>query len=244
MRSATCQIGYRFGPAHPPKPAFMQTLHWLTLGIHITFGTLALLIGLFALFYQNQPVRHVRSGRYFLYCLSLVVGTAFIGILFFRSNPFLLMLTLLGGYVGYAGYRTVRLRERKSPLIDVLITISVLLAGSLYAGSMQLTGSNWSPAVVYSTLSALALVGGYDLLKYFWLYERLKSWWLYEHIYKMLSAYSAIFSAFSGTVLPHYKPYSQILPSVICVSAIAYFIWKRARTQRRSPDPISFRQAG
>ncbi|GAB4041383.1 hypothetical protein [Spirosoma gilvum] len=211
----------------------MQTFHTLNIFTHIGFGTLALLLGLAALLYQTSAQRHVRFGRYFLYCLSIVVGTAAIGIVFFRSNPFLLMLTLLGGYVGYSGYRSVRLRERKSATTDVLITIVVLVSGGAYAGSMQLAGGNWSPSVVYSTLSALALVGGYDLLKHFWLYERLKSWWLYEHIYKMLSAYSAILSAFAGTVLPNYKPYSQILPSVLCVWAIVYFIWQRARNRRR-----------
>ncbi|MBN8822444.1 MAG: hypothetical protein J0I82_10485 [Spirosoma sp.] len=209
----------------------MQMLHTLNLFTHVGFGTLALGIGLITLFYQNQPKHHIRYGRYFLYCLSIVVGTAAIGIVFFRSNPFLLMLTLLGGYVGYSGYRAVQLRERKRTLPDSLLTIGVLVAGGLYARSMQLAGGNWSPTVVYSTLSALGLVGGYDLLKYVWLHERLKTWWLYEHIYKMLSAYSAILSAFAGTVLPNYKPYSQILPSVLCVSAIIYFIWQRARNR-------------
>ncbi|GAB3989916.1 hypothetical protein GCM10028807_15920 [Spirosoma daeguense] len=217
----------------------MQTLHTFNIVTHIAFGTIALFIGLIALFYQNSSQRHVRFGRYFLYCLSIVVGTALIGILFFRSSPFLLMLTLLGGYVGYSGYRTVRLRERKSSALDALITITVLIAGCMYVYSMQLAGGNWSPSVIYSTLSALTLVGCYDLLKYFWLYNRLKSWWLYEHIYKMLSAYSAILSAFAGTVLPDYKPYSQILPSVLCICAIVYFIWQQARNRRKLPDSLS-----
>ncbi|MBD2701626.1 hypothetical protein IC229_13325 [Spirosoma sp. BT702] len=220
----------------------MQTLHTLNIFTHILFGTLALVIGLIAIFFQNNVRRHIRFGRYFLYCLRIVVGTAFIGIIFFRSNPFLLMLTLLGGYVGYSGYRAIRLKERKSPFTDVLITIGVLVAGGLYLRSMQLAGGNWSPTVVYSTLSALALVCGYDLLKYFWLHKQLKTWWLYEHIYKMLSAYSAIFSAFAGTVLPHYKPYSQVLPSILCIWAIIYFIWKRARTRRRQYSQVALPQ--
>ncbi|MVM35169.1 hypothetical protein GO755_34415 [Spirosoma sp. HMF4905] len=207
----------------------MQTLHTINIIVHVLLGTIGLLIGLVALFYKNRPRQHIRYGRYFLYLLTVVVGTAFIGILFFRSSSFLVILTLLGGYVGYSGYRAVRLRERPSSTIDVLITSGVLIAGGLYLISMQLTGGNWSPAVVYPTLSALVLVAGYDLLKHFWLHERLKTWWLYEHIYKMLSAYSALLSAFSGTVLSQYKPYSQILPSAICVGAIIYFIWQQAR---------------
>lgn len=212
----------------------MQTLHTANILVHVICGTIGLIIGLVALFYQNNPQQHVRYGRYFMYTLTVVVATAFIGILFFRSNPFLLMLTLLGGYVGYSGYRAIRLRERKSSVIDMLLAISVLTAGSLYLSSMQLAGGNWSPAVVYPTLLALVLVAGYDLVKHFWLFHRLRTWWLYEHIYKMMSALNALFSAFAGTVLPQFKPYSQILPTVVCLNLIAYFIWKRAKERRKS----------
>ncbi|ADB42325.1 hypothetical protein [Spirosoma linguale] len=207
----------------------MQTFHSLNILTHVSFGTLGLFLGLLALGYQNKSRQHIRYGRYFLYTLTVVVVTAFIGILFFRSSSFLLMLTLLGGYVGFSGYRAVRLRERQTTLLDVSITLIVLVTSALYLRRLQAGDISWSPAVVYPTLSALVLVTGYDLIKHFWLYKRLRTWWLYEHIYKMLSAYSAVLSAFSGTVLPQFKPYSQILPSVLCVSAIIYFIRRQSR---------------
>ena len=211
----------------------MQTLHTVNIIVHILFGTIGLLIGLVALVYQNQPRQHIRYGRYFLYILTVVVATAFIGIIFFRSNPFLLILTLLSGYVGYSGYRAVRLREQQTSSVDMLLAISALLTGTLYIRSMQLAGGNWSPTVVYPTLSALVFVACYDLVKHFWLFQRLKTWWLYEHIYKMVSAYSAIASAFAGTVLSHYQPYSQILPSALGLIIIGSFIWKRARGRKK-----------
>ncbi|GAB4024553.1 hypothetical protein [Spirosoma koreense] len=211
----------------------MHTLHTLNTMTHILFGTIGLGLGLLAILFQNQRQRHIRYGRYFLYALTVVVFTAFIGIALFRANSVLLLLTLLSGYVGYSGYRTVRLRERRASGIDALLALMVLTAGGLFLWSLQTEENSWSPAVIYPTLSALGLVAGYDLVKYFWLYRRLKTWWLYEHIYKMLSAYSAILSAFSGTVLVNFKPYSQIVPSVICVFGIIYFIGKRAR--RRKP---------
>lgn len=216
-------------------------IHTLNIFTHVGAGTLALLLGLLALVYQNKASQHSRFGRYFLYALTVVVATAFIGILFFRSNPFLLMLTLLGGYVGYSGYRAVRLREQQTSVLDVSMSVFVLVAGGLYLRSLQVGDSNWSPVVVYSTLLALVLVAGYDLIKHFWLYKRLRTWWLYEHIYKMLSAYSAILSAFSGTVFSQYKPYSQILPSALCVSAIVYFIWVRIRARRPATVQVADR---
>ncbi|GAA4470042.1 hypothetical protein GCM10023189_58030 [Nibrella saemangeumensis] len=211
----------------------MTLLHKLNILVHVLFGTVALVIGLIALVNQNRPSRHIRFGRYFLYLLSVVVGTAFLGTIFFRSTPFLLMLTLLSGYGSYSGYRTVRRRERPATPIDVLIAVGVLLTGVLYLAHVQLSDRNWSPAVVYPTLSALVLMTGYDIVKHVWFFERLRTWWLYEHIYKMCSAYNAIVSAFTGTVLPQFKPYSQILPTVLCLWVITYFIWKRATVQKQ-----------
>ncbi|GAB3968897.1 hypothetical protein GCM10028806_13910 [Spirosoma terrae] len=216
----------------------MQTLHTANIVIHVLFGTFSLIVGLVTLFYQNRLRQHVRYGRIFLYLLTVVVATAFVGILFFRSDPFLLVLTLLSGYVGYSGYRAVRLKEQKTTTVDMLVTFGLLLGGSLYVKSLQLSEGHWSPTVVYSTFSALIAVAAYDVIKHFWLYKRLKTWWLYEHIYKMMSAYSALASAFSGSVLSDYKPYSQILPSALGTLALIYFIGKKARTRKRTARSI------
>ena len=217
----------------------MQTLHALNLLIHVSCGTIALVIGFIALFNRNRLTIHKRFGKYFLRLLGVVVFTGFVGFLLFRSNSFLLMLTFLSGYVGYAGYRNIRLRERRSSMSDVFIAVGALGGGCLYLLSMQLSGGNWSPAVVYPTLGALVLVTMYDLVKHFWLHQHLKTWWLYEHIYKMVSAYSAIASAFVGTVLPNAKPYSQIGPSTLGIVFISYAIWQQARKKKA----LEFREA-
>lgn len=156
------------------------------------------------------------------------------------------MLTLLAGYVGYAGYRSVQLREKRSSRLDALAAL-VALSGSLfYLLYLEKSGGNWAPQVVYSTLAALGLVTTYDLLKHFWLHDQLKTWWLYEHIYKLISAFSAILSAFTGTVLPGFKPYSQLGPSVLCLWLIGFFIWRQVVIRRKAqvsgiiqPQPLN-----
>ena len=218
-------------------------IHEINILVHVTAGTIALIIGVIVLFYYRQTTKHKRFGRYFLYLLALVVVTGFSGWLFFRSNSFLLMLTLLAGYVGYAGFRTIRLRERKGNKWDALIAIMTLTTGILYLLWLRGGDGNWSPSVIYSTLLALALVTVYDLLKYFWLHPAIKGWWLYEHIYKMLSAFSALLSAFVGTVLPDYHPYSQVGPSAVCVWLIVFFIWQQARL-RAKPGKMMKKEQG
>jgi len=213
----------------------MHWLHTLNISVHVLAGMVALVVGLRSLLAPKRRGAHTRYGRIFLRLLTVVVSTGFVGLIFFRSSSFLIMLTLLAGYVGYAGFRTVKLRERRTSTADALIAGLVLMAGIGYLRWAKQAGGDWNPSVVYSTLGALALVTTYDGLKHVWLHERLRTWWLYEHIYKMLSAFSALLSAFTGTVLPAAKPYSQIGPSAVCLCLIAYSIWRQVRRSKQVP---------
>ncbi|HEY9047754.1 MAG TPA: hypothetical protein VIN08_17730 [Ohtaekwangia sp.] len=208
-------------------------IHALNIILHVTAGIAALIVGAVTIILCRRSNDHKRWGRYFLYLLCIVVSTGYLGWLFFRSQAFLLMLTLVSGYVGYSGFRTVRLRERKASNLDALVALFALATGIAYVVSLR-EGKEWSPTVIYSTLGALALVTLYDLLKFLWLYPRIKSWWLYEHIYKMISAFSALLSAFAGTVLPQFKPYSQVGPGIACTILIVIFIIQQARQRQLS----------
>lgn len=198
----------------------MEELHQFNILLHVAAGTVALVLGLTALLAAKRAGLHTRTGRYFLMALTLVVATALTGSLLFRSSPFLFFLTLLSGYVGYSGFRAVRLRERQSRPGDALIAGAVLAVALWYTLLIRQGFSNWSPVIIYSTVGAIILVTTYDLVKYFFLHQILKSWWIYEHIYKLISAFSAIVSAFAGTVLPNWQPYSQLTPSVIGILLI------------------------
>lgn len=216
-------------------------IHKINLLIHITAGTVALIVGIIILFSAKGSRFHLRFGRYFVYLLAIVVSTGFLGWLFFRSNSFLLMLTILAGYNTYSGYRIVKLKENKLPTLEVCIPLVALATGIFYLIWLMRSDTLWSPAVIYPTLSGLVLVTVYDLLKFFVLHHRIRHWWLYEHIYKIISAFSAILSAFVGTVLPNFKPYSQIGPSTLCIALIIFFIWKQVlkpRKVRRTSLPV------
>lgn len=208
-------------------------IHQANILIHVLAGTTALLVGGAALITPKYLSRHARLGRLFLYLLSVVVMTGFVGWLFFRSNNFLLMLTLLSGYVGYAGWRNVRLKEKRASAGDALMAIVALTLGVLFMLELRKQDGSWNPVVIHSTLGALGIVTVYDLTKYFWLHSRLRKWWIYEHIYKLISAFSATLAAFTGTVLPNYKPYSQILPSAFCTLLILVLIVRQARKRKK-----------
>ncbi|MEM6845231.1 MAG: hypothetical protein AAF632_23665 [Bacteroidota bacterium] len=206
-------------------------IHQFNIIIHVVAGTLALVIGTFILIVPKATSIHIRWGRYFLYLLSVVVITGFLGWLFFRSDPFLFLLTLLAGYNGYTGWRAVRLRERKVTTIDFTIAVLALILGLAFLAFLHAAEANWNPSLVYSAVGALGLVTIYDIAKYLWLHAYLKKWWIYEHIYKMISPFSALLSAFAGNVLRDYQPYSQMVPNIFCVLLIFIMIWRQALKQ-------------
>ncbi|PKK37782.1 hypothetical protein BWI96_04770 [Siphonobacter sp. SORGH_AS_0500] len=213
----------------------MQTFHSINLIIHISFGLAAMGLGVVALRAPKKRGPHTRFGRYFLYAISVVVGTGLMGAILFRASPFLVMLTLLAGYVSYAGWRIVRLREKRSSTRDVACALLAFTSGLCFLGIAKVSDSSWNPSVIYSTFGALSLVTTYDLVKHYWLHESLKGGWLYEHIYKMLSAFSALLSAFAGNVLPQCQPYSQLGPSVL---GVVMMIWYMRQVTRSQGKPV------
>lgn len=207
----------------------MPILHLINLIIHVCFGLMALGLGLLALLVPKERGAHTRFGCWFLYAISVVVGTGLLGAVFFRASPFLVMLTLLAGYVSYAGWRAVKLRENRSSRQDVAWALIALTSGICFLWIAKSSDASWNPAVTYSTFGALLLVTTYDVVKHYWLHERLKGGWLYEHIYKMFSAFSALLSAFSGNALPQFKPYSQLGPSVLGLILMVWFMSRQSK---------------
>lgn len=200
-----------------------------------------MLLGILLLIVGKGTVFHRRWGRAFVRLLLVVNVSAFLGWLFFRSNPFLLMLTLLASYNTYSGYRAVRLKTVRGNWLDKLAPVTVLATALFYLFYLMRSDTPWSPAVIYPTVAALTLVTVYDILKSVFLHSSISHWWLYEHIYKITSAFGAVLSAFVGTVLPQYKPLSQAGPGVVCWIIIIFFIIVEARKTKKKMLNINVR---
>lgn len=138
-------------------------IHQFNILIHVVAGTLALIVGTIILIAPKGSFTHARRGRYFLCLLSVVIATGFLGWLFFRSDPFLFLLTLLAGYNGYSGWRAVRLQRNRSTTADLWVAIATLSLGTAFLAFLHLAEAAWNPALVYSTLGALGMVTVYDM---------------------------------------------------------------------------------
>lgn len=215
----------------------MEWAHRLNIIVHICFGSIALLLGLITMVVPKGKGLHVKTGRWYVKTMVVVVVTGLFGVLVFKRSIFLLVVTILSGYTAWSGVRTLRLKGTRPFWYDYTVPlISLGIAGG-YVYYLQRTGMFWAPVVTYSILGALLVVCLYDVLRAVMSVKVRKRLWLSEHIYKMTSSFIAITSAFTGTVFGDYKPYSQILPGLLgwiyIIGAMIYFA-------RRKPTPALY----
>ncbi len=206
----------------------MELLHRSNIILHVVTGSLALLLGLIALLSLKGGSLHIKSGRLFLGCIVIVIFTGLIGVFVFGRNTFLLVITILSGYVAFSGYRTLQFKSNLPKTIDVVVALMSIIVLTYFLFYFRSIGMIWSPIVIYSTVGAFIFVVLYDFLRYIipkkkYVENRI---WLYEHIYKMTSAFAALLSAFAGTIFEAYQPHSQYVPSVLgFLIIIGYFIY-------------------
>src|SRR5207245_1818148 len=153
-----------------------------------------------------------------------VIFTAAAGIVFFGFRAFLAVITLLAAYEAYSGFRALRIRFTGPAFYDGAISAIAVAGAVLLLAYIRAVHISWSPAVIYPTLGALLAVSLYDLSRFAFPKRWFAKTWFYEHLIKMIGAYTAVVSAFSGTVFDQWQPYSQILPSIVGTAVIVGFI--------------------
>lgn len=219
-----------------PSIVHATLAHTINVLIHVVFGTAALLAGLVPIVSRKGSRVHRRFGRYFLACLGAVILTAGIGIFVFSFRAFLAVITLLAAYDGYSGYRARQTKAAGPQRQDTVVALGALAAAGVFLAYLRAVQMPWAPVVIYSTLGALVFMASYDLVRLTFPTRWFAQLWIYEHLVKMLAAYSAVLSAFAGTVLVRWQPYSQVLPTVLGVCAMVGF---SIRVARQAPRPQS-----
>lgn len=211
-------------------------LHTSNIVIHVVIGSIALLLGLIALVSKKGKKWHVKSGKLFLSFLAIVIATGLIGVFVFKRNTFLLIITVLSAYYGFSGYRILQTKSNRPELLDISVAILSLISVSYFLYYFKSIGMYWSPIIVYSTVGALFMIIAYDFFRYLIPKKVYGNMWLYEHIFKMIGAFTALLSAFTGTVFENYQPYSQFLPSVfgtlLQIGFIVYYLNYFKKTKR------------
>ena len=201
-----------------------SNLHLANIIGHVICGSLALIIGYILLIKSKGTLFHKKLGRYFVYLMVIVVITGIFGVIIFKRNMFLLVITILVGYNTYSGVRNIKTKINQFYFQDLLAMLLAIGIVSYFWYYLQTIGFYWNPVIIYSTVGYLFIVISYDIFRYFIPKNRYANLWIYEHSCKMISALGGLTDAFIGTILPDYKPYSQILPSVITTFIMIYFV--------------------
>jgi uncharacterized membrane protein len=215
-----------------PERSCMTDLFAPILALHIATGFAVSVVGLAPILTVKGSRLHRTSGRLFVILMTVLLIAAW-AMTAMHFSAYLLGLSATATYHVFSG---VRVLGRKRPdtqmqdrarFIDWIAAVGVIGVGVVVL-ALILTGRSDGPPAVSGGLAFAALtVGAWDL----WRFARPNDWpfspnlWTYEHLVKMLSAYSAVLSAFSGnflTLLP--APWSQLWPSLFFPSLAAIWI--------------------
>ena len=207
----------------------MFTPHLTNIAVHVTAGTIGLVLGVVLLTLAKGTRLHRQIGRVFIGFAGVVCISALAGTVFFRFIPLFAVLTLLVSYLVLGGWRVIYTRDLGPGAWDAALTAGALLGTVLLVPVLlQADLSHGSSApVIWSTLGAVGVVMAYDMAKWFFPHPWHARVWRYEHMYKVLSTLSGMASAAVGNIF--HTTAAQLLPSALGSAVIAWFFWREAR---------------
>ena len=203
------------------------------LALHVASGFLAVAAGLAPILSRKGSRLHRWSGRVFAALMTTLLAAAWL-MTALRFNAYFAALSATATVTLFSGLRVLGRKrpdldpaQRARPL-DWGVTLAVVAVGAWVLVLLVQGRAGGQVAVSAALVYAAFLYGGWDLWRFF----RPTAWpfsprlWTYEHLVKMLSAYGAVLSAFSGnflTALP--TPWSQLWPTLLLQPlAIAWIV--------------------
>lgn len=220
----------------------MEQLFAPALALHITCGLAAAVVGLAPILTRKGSRLHRLSGRLFVALMGVMLAAAWV-MTALHFNAYFTALSATASLGLFSGYRVLRRKRpdrdpaQRAKALDWAVTLAVLAIGA-WVLALLLSGESDAPrATSIALVWGAFLMGGWDL----WRFARPGDWpfspdlWTYEHLMKMLGAYGAVLSAFSGnflTFLP--TPWSQLWPTLLFQPMAVIWIAALAIRRRRA----------
>ena len=201
---------------------------------HIISGGLLLVLGLIPMVAVKGSASHKRFGRGYVVIYWVVLFTAVIGVLFFRSPPALMATTLVAFYGFVSGVRALKIKACGPQLLDNLISVmAIAVSLSMLVVMSKNASGAWSPTMGYSVLGFMVTYALYDLSRNCWRKLWMNKLWAIDHGFKLVGSYFALASAASGNLLRDFQPWSAITPTIVGTIVSFLLIYLFIRKSKR-----------
>jgi len=209
--------------------------------IHITAGTIALVLAPLAMLTVKGGRAHRLWGKIYFWAMAVVAVTAVV-LALWRPQIFLALLAVFSFYMAFSGYRAL---SRKRPLesqgaaaLDwTAALVTLVVSAALVVLGLVRPGPAWQRlGIVPVVFGALGmLLAGLDIAKFVRPPADRNAWW-FAHMRGMLGSYIATVSAFSVVNLA-FLPITVrwLWPTVIGTPLIAVWVTYYRIRFRRAP---------
>jgi uncharacterized membrane protein len=221
----------------------MDQLFSPTLALHIGCGFALVVLGLLPILSRKGSRLHRWAGRAFVILMSLMLAAAWV-MTALHFSAYFAALSATATITVFSGTRVLRRKRpdldprQRATALDWIATAAVVAVGAWVLILILQGRTGGTTAVSAALVYAAFLYGGWDI----WRFLTPTAWpfspnlWTYEHLVKMLSAYGAVLSAFSGnflTFLP--TPWSQLWPTLLFQPMAVIWIVVLVIRQKRRP---------
>jgi hypothetical protein len=192
--------------------------------LHVFAGSSALLSGLAAMLLRTNTPKHKKAGMIYFWCMTVVFVTGFY-ISIYRSNIFLLCISLFSYYAVITAYRILKHKQFKGAsrtdwIIEIIALVSFLgLVGVAILFYMK-GGEEKYFAVVPLTFGLIGLNGVRIKFKLYRNGPKEKLFWLKFHIGNMIGSYIAAVTAF----LVNQSEYIPVNPIILWLGPTVIFV--------------------
>ena len=224
----------------------MRAIIYILLALHVSGGTVGLLIGSLNMFRAKGDKLHKKAGTVFVLAMCTAAISAIV-LSIIHPNQFLFIIGWFTLYLVGTGNRYVFNRlsgmETKPAIIDWALTIGMLVVGIVFIviGAVRLSSGDFF-GIAYLVFGGLGLTLLRKDVSYFRDRIDQKNFWLAAHIQRMVGGYIAALTAFlvvNEKYLPIRLPSLVVwlLPTVALTPLI--FKWTAKYASAKSKTPIS-----